>query len=171
MKIYLTNLGKYNEGELVGEWVELPASQEELEKVFERIGINEEYEEYFITDYECDLYEVGEYENVDKLNDIAERIKELDEEGSKVVKALIQKLDYTLDETIDKVNSGDYMIYNDCENMTDVAYQVVEECGYLENVPDNVARYFDYESFGRELGIGGNYIFLDGSEVIEICQK
>ena len=171
MKIYLTNLGKYNEGELVGEWVELPASQEGLEKVFERIGINEEYEEYFITDYECDLYEVGEYENIDKLNDIAERIKELDEEGSKVVKALIQKLDYTLDEAIDKVNSGDYMIYNNCENMTDVAYQVVEECGYLENVPDNVARYFDYESFGRELGIGGNYIFLDGSEVIEICQK
>ena len=166
MKIYLTNLGKYNEGELVGEWVELPASQEELEKVFERIGINEEYEEYFITDYECDLYEVGEYENIDKLNDIAERIKELDEEGSKVVKALIQKLDYTLDEA-----SGDYMIYNNCENMTDVAYQVVEECGYLENVPDNVARYFDYESFGRKLGIVGNYMFLDGSEVIEICQK
>lgn len=38
MKIYLTNLGKYNEGELVGEWVELPAPQEELEKVFERNG-------------------------------------------------------------------------------------------------------------------------------------
>lgn len=171
MKIFLTNLGKYNEGELIGEWVELPASQEELKKVFERIGINEEYEEYFITDYECDLYEVGEYENIDKLNDIAERIKELDEEKSKVVKALIQKLGYTLYEAIDKVNSGDYMIYNDCENMTDVAYQVVEECGYLENVPDNVARYFDYESFGRELEIEGNYIFLDGSEVIEICQK
>lgn len=171
MKIFLTNLGKYNEGELIGEWVELPASQEELKKVFERIGINEEYEEYFITDYECDLYEVGEYENIDKLNDIAERIKELDEEKSKVVKALIQKLDYTLYEAIDKVNSGDYMIYNDCENMTDVAYQVVEECGYLENVPDSVARYFDYESFGRELEIEGNYIFLDGSEVIEICQK
>lgn len=171
MKIFLTNLGKYNEGELIGEWVEVPASQEELKKVFERIGINEEYEEYFITDYECDLYEVGEYENIDKLNDIAERIKELDEEKSKVVKALMQKLDYTLYEAIDKVNSGDYMIYNDCENMTDVAYQVVEECGYLENVPDNVARYFDYESFGRELEIEGNYIFLDGSEVIEICQK
>lgn len=171
MKIYLTNLGKYNEGELVGEWVELPVSHEELQKVFERIGINEEYEEYFITDYECDLYEVGEYENIDKLNDIAERIKELDEEKSKVVKALIQKLDYTLYESIDKVNSGDYMIYNDCANMTDVAYQVVEECGYLENVPDNVARYFDYDLFGRELEIEGNYIFLDGSEVIEICQK
>ena len=76
MNIYLTNLGKYNEGQLIGEWVELPVSNEELQKVFERIGINEEYEEYFITDYECDFYEVGEYENIDTLNDIAERIDE-----------------------------------------------------------------------------------------------
>lgn len=168
MKIYLTNLGKYNEGELIGEWVELPVSQEELQKVFERIGINEEYEEYFITDYECDFYEVGEYENLDTLNEIAERIEELDEEESKVVKALMSELGYTLDEAIDKVNNGDYRIYSDCDNMTDIAYQVVEECGYLNNVPDNVARYFDYESFGGDLGIEGNYIFTDDNEAIEV---
>lgn len=167
MRIFLTNLGKYNEGELVGEWVELPVSHEELQKVFERIGINEEYEEYFITDYECDLYEVGEYENIDKLNDIAERIKELDEQKSKVVKALIQKLDYN--EAIEKVNNGDYRIYYDCNDMEDVAYQLVEECGYLDNVPDDVARYFDYKSFGRDLGIEGSYIFTDDNEAIEIC--
>ena len=166
MRIFLTNLGKYNEGELVGEWVELPVSHEELQKVFERIGINEEYEEYFITDYECDLYEVGEYENIDKLNDIAERIKELDEEKSKVVRALIQKLDYN--EAIEKVNNGDYRIYYDCDDMADVAHQVAEECGYLDNVPDDVARYFDYESFGRDLGIEGSYIFTDDNEAIEI---
>ena len=169
MKIFLTNLGKYNEGELIGEWVELPVSQEELQKVFERIGINEEYEEYFITDYECDLYEVGEYENLDTLNEIAERIEELDEEESKVVKALMSDLGYTLNEAIYKVNSGDYRIYSDCENMTDIAYQVVEECECLKNVPENVARYFDYASFGRDLGVEQTYIFLDGSEVIEIC--
>jgi len=168
MKIFLTNLGKYNEGELVGEWVEFPLSQGELQEVFDHIGINEEYEEYFITDYECDLYEVGEYENIDKLNDIAERIEKLDGEERNVVKALIQKLDYTLDEAIEKVNNGDYRIYYDCDDMEDVAYQVVEECGYLENVPDDVARYFDYESFGRELEIEGNYIFLDGSEVAKL---
>lgn len=168
MKIYLINLGKYNEGELIGEWVELPVSQEELQKVFERIGINEEYEEYFITDYECDFYEVGEYENLDTLNEIAERIEELDKEESKVVKALMSELGYTLDEAIEKTNNGDYRMYYDCDSMTDIAYQVVEECGYLENVPDNVARHFDYESFGRDLGIEGTYIFLDDSEVIEV---
>lgn len=168
MKIYLTNLGKYNEGELIGEWVELPVSQEELQEVFKRIGINEEYEEYFITDYECDLYEVGEYENIDKLNDIAERIKELDEEESKVVKALMQELGYTLDEAIKKVNNGDYRIYYDCDDMADVAFQVVEECDYSNNASDIVARYFDYESFGRDLGIEGTYIFTDDNEAIEV---
>lgn len=168
MKIFLTNLGKYNEGELVGEWVELPVSQGELQEVFDHIGINEEYEEYFITDYECDLYEVGEYENIDKLSDIAERIQELDGEERNVVKALIQKLDYTLDEAIEKVNNGDYRIYYDCDDMEDVAYQVVEDCGYLDKVLDNVACYFDYESFGRDLGIEGTYIFTDDNEAIEI---
>lgn len=169
MKIYLTNLGKYNEGELVGEWVELPVSNEELQEVFKRIGINEEYyEEYFITDYECDFYEVGEYENLDTLNNIASQIEELDEEESKVVKALMSELGYTLDEAIEKTNSGDYTIYSDCNNMTDVAYQVVKECGYLNNVPDNVARYFDYEAFGRDLGIEGTFIFTDDNEAIEV---
>lgn len=168
MNIYLTNLGKYNEGELIGEWVELPVSQEELQKVFERIGINEEYEEYFITDYECDFYEVGEYESLDTLNEIAERIEELGEEESEAVKVLMSELGYTLNEAIDKVNSGDYRIYSDCDDMTDIAYQVVEECGYLNNVPDNVARYFDYESFGRDLDIEGTYIFTDDNNAIEI---
>ena len=75
LRIYLTNLGKYNEGQLVGEWVELPVTEEELEKVLERIGISEEpdengnyYEEYFITDYESDFnYKVGEYDSIEEF--------------------------------------------------------------------------------------------------------
>lgn len=29
---YITNLGKYNEGELVGEWVKFPTTSEDLKK-------------------------------------------------------------------------------------------------------------------------------------------
>ena len=138
MNIYLTNLGKYNECELVGEWVQLPISNEELQKVFERIGINEEYEEYFITDYECDFYEIGEYENIDTLNEIAEKIDNLDEEQEQVVKVLMSECGYDLDDAIEKAENGDYRIYSNCDNMTDVAYAVVEECDYLRNVPETV---------------------------------
>lgn len=168
MNIYLTNLGKYNEGELVGEWVQLPISNEELQEVFKRIGINKEYEEYFITDYECDFYEIGEYENIDTLNEMAEKFDNLDEEQEQVVKVLMSECGYDLDDAIEKAESGDYRFYTDCNDMTDVAYAVVEECGYLDNVPENVARYFDYEAFGRDLGIEGSFHFLDNGDCIEI---
>ena len=36
---FITNLGKYNEGALVGEWVKFPTTAEGLKKAFERIGI------------------------------------------------------------------------------------------------------------------------------------
>lgn len=168
MNIYLTNLGKYNEGELVGEWVQLPISNEELQKVFERIGINKEYEEYFITDYECDFYEIGEYESISTLNEMAEKFDDLDEEQEQVVKVLMSECGYDLDGAIEKAESGDYRIYTDCNDMTDVAYAVVEECDYLRNVPETVARYFDYEAFGRDLGIEGSFHFLDNGDYIEI---
>lgn len=141
MNVFVTNLGKYNEGELIGEWVELPVSEEDLKKVFQRIGISNEpdesgnyYEEYFITDYECDFYNVGEYESIDTLNEIAEQLEELDEEQQDVVKAMIS------------------------------------ECGYLTNVPDNVARYFDYEAFGRDLRLEGTFIFTDNGACVEVMQ-
>ena len=53
---YVTNLGKYNEGDLIGEWVKFPTTSEKMKKVYERIGIHAEYEEIFITDYDTDLY-------------------------------------------------------------------------------------------------------------------
>ena len=54
---FITNLGRYNEGVLVGERVKFPTTAEEMQKVFERIGIGSKddfghlYEEWFITDY------------------------------------------------------------------------------------------------------------------------
>ena len=30
MNVFVTNLGKYNEGELIGEWVELPGSEKSI---------------------------------------------------------------------------------------------------------------------------------------------
>ncbi len=168
MNIYLTNLGKYNEGELIGEWVQLPISDEELQEVFKRIGINEKYEEYFITDYECDFYEIGEYESINTLNEMAKKLDNLDEEQEQVVKVLMSECGYDLDDAIEKAESGDYRTYIDCNDMTDVAYAVVEECDYLRNVPENVARYFDYEAFGRDLGIEGSFHFLDNGDCIEI---
>ena len=177
LRIYLTNLGKYNEGELLGEWVELPVSQDELVKVFDRIQICHDkvdysdecgnpYEEYFITDYETDIegVEVGEYSNLDELNELAEQLEDFDEYGKKAIQAML--LDgYEFNEAIMKVYNGDYNYYPDCKDMTDVAYYIVENGCLLSDVPETIARYFDYEAFGRDLGIEGKFYYIDGDYV------
>ena len=90
LAVFITNLGKYNEGELIGEWVELPITDDELDAVFERIGINEQYEEYFITDYESDFgMTAGEYSSISALNEQAEQLANLDEYELDIVAALL----------------------------------------------------------------------------------
>ena len=52
----------------MGEWVKFPTTPEEMQKVFERIGIGQKddfgqpYEEWFITDYDC--YVDGRYDKL-----------------------------------------------------------------------------------------------------------
>lgn len=74
INVALTNLGKYNEGELVYEWLTLPAEKDDLVQAMLDIGIdNAEYEEFFISDYEAP-FRIGEYDNLDELNEMAEVI-------------------------------------------------------------------------------------------------
>lgn len=166
LRIYLTNLGKYNEGMLVGEWVDLPVSEEELEKVFNRIGINDEYEEYFITDYESDIdgVKVGEYENIDDLNELAEALEDLDSEEENVLSVMLED-GCTFEEALEKIKDRDYMVYYNCDSMEDVAYQVVEESGLLDGVPEKVARYFNYEAYGRDLEIEGTFYQINNAYI------
>ncbi len=168
LNIYLTNLGKYNEGELIGEWVELPISEEKLEEVFERIGINEEYEEFFITDYESDFgYRVEEYDNIEELNEVAEQFENLDECDSEAFKAMIEE-GYEAEEALEKVSNSDYMMFWNCSDMEDVAREWVEETGLLHDVPDNIRNYFDYEAYGRDMSFEGHFVFTDNGNCIEI---
>ena len=69
---YITNLGKYNEGELVGETLKFPTTTEEVQALLKRIGVDGvRYEEFFITSFDGDvlgLYDyLTEYENLDEL--------------------------------------------------------------------------------------------------------
>jgi antirestriction protein len=52
--------------------------------------------------------------------------------------------------------------------MSDVAYKYIEDSGLLDNCDDVIARYFDYDKFGRDLEIEGSFYYLGGGEYIEI---
>ena len=172
IKVALTNLGKYNEGELVYEWIELPASEDEIDAVMERIGIDgEEYEEYFISDYEAPFH-IKEYVSVTHLNEIAEALEELDEYEMYGFEAYIDQYGNRylgdIEDAIEFATSGEHYVLDGCYDMVDVAYELIEQ-GYLfEGVDEQVLRYIDYEKLGRELDFESTFVFLDNGICVEI---
>lgn len=162
---FVTNLGKYNEGELIGEWVTFPVDEDEWNEILERIGISDEpdergriYEEFFSTDWDCGCdFGFGEYEDVDHINEIAEMVDRLNSSEEETLEAMLDD-GFDAEEALDKIADGDVLFYSDCDNMEDVAYQFVEESGMLAGVDDTISRYFDYEQFGRDLETEGTFL-------------
>jgi antirestriction protein len=166
-KIYVTNLGKYNEGYLIGKWLTLPATEEEVSDTLKQIGINEYYEEYFITDYESDImnFKIDEYDNINDLNDIAEELESLSDYEQEVVEALLE-YGYTLEDAIDKID--DCIVYYNCDTMEEVAERIADENGLLDQIPENLQYYFDFSAYGRDLEIEGTFIFTRFNNCVEV---
>ncbi|MFU0789114.1 MAG: antirestriction protein ArdA [Virgibacillus proomii] len=153
MQVYIANLGKYNEGELVGAWFTPPI---DMEDVKERIGLNDEYEEYAIHDYELP-FKVDEYTPITEINRLCVMVEEL--EGSPIYNSLSEIQSYwfnSLEELLE--NQDDIICYPDCDTMEEVARYLVEETDVLGEVPSNLQNYIDYEAFGRDLEINGNFL-------------
>ena len=94
IEAYVTNLGKYNEGELASELLKFPTTKEEVQAALKRIGVdNIQYEEIFIPAYDGDLpglyASLGEYESIDELNYLACLLSELDQSDMEKFEAVI----------------------------------------------------------------------------------
>ena len=158
INVFITNLGKYNEGYLIGEWIALPADKEAVQALFNRIGINEEYEEYFITDYETDLpISIGEYENVFSLNEMAEELSELSQYELKKYKAILEAGFWREHkDIIDRLD--DYNLSEDITNCTEYAEMLIDD---NSNIPEDIKGYINYEAYGSDMTTNLDGAFTD----------
>ena len=161
MRIYIANLGKYNEGELVGAWFTPPVDYDEMA---EMIGLNDRYEEYAIHDYELP-FEIDEYTPLEEVNRLCEMVAELPEDIQEELHEL-ESYFGSIEELCDHV---DYIIhYPDCVDMEDVARYFIEETGALGEIPSHLQNYIDYAAYGRDLEIEGSFAITNHG-VFEIC--
>ena len=170
---FITNLGKYNEGELVGEWVKFPTTAEEMKEVFKRIGIGQRddfgqpYEEWFITDYDCyvdGLYDkLGEYENLDELNYLASKLDEMDQGEYAQFQAGMEMGDHcgSLQEIINLTENLDcYEVYPHIADYDDLGRYYIDELEVMQ-IPEHLQNYIDYEAYGRDVAMDENGSFTD----------
>ena len=178
---YITNLGKYAEGQLVGQPLKFPATTEEVQSLLKNIGVDGvRYEEFFITAFDGDvmgLYDyLTEYENLDELNHLAHLISELDSDEIETLEAVLNKGDHasSVADIINLVHNLDcYELHPGVTDDETLGRIYVEDMELLD-VPDNVLPYFDFEAYGRDARINdgghfapGGYVFNNGGNFVE----
>lgn len=153
MRVYIANLGKYNEGELVGDWFTPPIDWDDLK---ERIGLNSEYEEYAIHDWELP-FEISKYTSIEEINRLCSMAEEL---ASTDIGEAINDIQTAFFSSIEELyeHKNNIIYYPDCDDMTDIARYFIEETGVLGEVSVSLQNYIDYESYGRDLEISGSFV-------------
>lgn len=168
-KAFVTNLGRYNEGELVGQWLNFPIAHDPEIDVREAISefLCDEvridgmrYQEFFITDYDSDISGLtdclGEYEDLMMLNFLAHKIKDMDIRREQL-EAMIEFGEFTgsVEELINLVDNGEcFYFLPDVHNDYDLGYEYAENSGlFMEELKNlgMLANYIDYESYGRDI--------------------
>lgn len=172
-RLYIANLGKYNEGELVGKWIDLPFTDEELEQLYIDIkvahhdengefvyGLEENgsvYEETAIHDYETDLdYKIGEYEDIEELNSLIEELEALEDYELDEIAAYMEACSNDIHEAMEAQSNGQIVLYSGIDSYTELAEHFVDE-GLYGEIPDNLVNYIDYEAIGRDLSFDAFY--------------
>ena len=187
LNVWIGNLGKYNEGELVGDWLELPKTKDEIDKFLkENVGLQitqkevDEaltkdgvcYEEYMINDYETDLpVHIGEYESLKELNllaKIAENVENMDAveafleaEGEvnaeELMNIMLQEDDIPFYEY--EATEGNYRTLSNAEKYGLMKAEWTGVSEILEK--NNITSYFDYEGYGYDDELSGYVDFYD----------
>ena len=175
----MTNLGKYNEGQLVYEWVAFPTDTETVQAALKKIGIDGiRYEEVFIADYDGDMPQLhkhlGEYESIDELNHLACLLSELNEYELEVFEAVMDSGEYTgsVKDLINLAQNLDsYNFYSDIHTEEELGRMYIQELEAVP-VPEHLIDYIDYEAYGRDVRINedghlapGGYVVGGGSFV------
>ena len=175
----MTNLGKYNEGQLAYERVAFPTDTETVQAALKKIGIDGiRYEEFFIADYDGSMPQLhkhlGEYESIDELNHLACLLSELNEYELEVFEAVMDSGEYTgsVKDLINLAqNLDDYNFYSDIHTEEELGRMYIQELEAVP-VPEHLIDYIDYEAYGRDVRINedghlapGGYVVGGGSFV------
>lgn len=159
--VYISSLGHFNEGMLTGKFLYLPATKDEMIDALNTAGIDDIYEEYFISDYDdytnLGIGEIcGEYGDLQSLNQLALTIESLDDVNYEKLQAYISENKpeniSELYSIANNINDSDILIYSGVTNREELAEYFIENVYEgIENCPtDIIKENIDIDKFGKD---------------------
>lgn len=165
-------IGDYNGN---GEWVDMTEDVDVIQEIVDRYTRNGQ-RDLLISDYSSSYIPVSldiDYMSINDVIELAQTIQSLVNayESINIVRAIISAADAfrSGSESIAEfIENNDFYIYENCASMADVAYQVIEESGRMDELPEWAISYFDYEAYGRDLEIKGQFFYGGNDLYVEI---
>ena len=148
-EICLCNLQAYNKGITKEIWLDLPFTDQELEIALNKIGINQNDKEFFISNYENDFdISINADYDIKKLNKLVDKLENTCYYNSEIMNALIDaKFFKDYNEALDNVNS--YELFKEIKTFKDLGYYKLMLSLEYE-VPEYLENHINFESWGEE---------------------
>lgn len=178
MKVFITNMADYNNGILRGKWIN-PAdfADDDWKDALHEIGVADfnalgedaedggkiTSEEWFVSDYEESPIS-DEYVSAEELTGWA---RLCDGYGLGLVDAIKEEYSDSLEDVTRILENGDYHLYYDVCDDKSLGYAIAEECySDMLNSDNILAKYFNYEAFGRDCRLEscGSFVTINGKD-------
>ena len=162
VKIYVGTYAKYNNGSIFGEWLTLGEYSDlsEFYDACKELHKDEEDPEFMFQDFETpDIFKNAISES--GINDdIFEMAEALEGKDIDMISAFID-LGYDLNS--DNIQKAEDSFFGEFNNYEDLGEEYANQTGVLDEVPESLKYYFDFEKYGKDLSYdlqeSGNYFF------------
>ena len=154
INVYVANLEKYEDGNLVGDWVSLPIKKKDFRDFLmtigkpQRIGIHDYYE----NNSAFNGFKIEDYEGIQELNKVCKRMERIEPYKVDTFNALYEALG-DFEETLDCLESENYGFYED-KTMEEFAREYLEK--YF-NIPPFLEKHIDYSGLADDMKAKGYY--------------
>jgi antirestriction protein len=164
-KIYVGTYRKYNEGSLKGDWLDLTDydSKAEFMEACAKLHSDESDPELMFQDWE-DIPDrfIGE----SHIDEKTWEWLELSEDEREIVALYIAEIDFNVAiETALECYEGEH------ESAEDWARDFWEHTGMVNEIPEQLQNYIDYEQFARDCRLGGDMVFVEKGHSVRAFRR
>lgn len=173
VKVYLSNLARYTEGQENGRWLQFPMDSDKLQSIYN--DIVGENQEHIILDYDAP-FSISEYENIFDLNETLGNISNCGLD-SDMLTALF-KVNSDRDEVLEAIENGNFDIINVDEvsagwnislDREEIFGMVLNEEGYnnlfSQPIPEEMIDYMDFAQIYTCLSVNDGWQQVDIGDV------
>jgi len=147
-QLYIANLAQYNAGRLVGRWIDADQDADDIRTEIAEFLESTGGEEWACHDYDGLPSSLGEWPDLDQVSTAASLVEEHDDAGRAYLE-LFDSEQWSQDDFLERY-VGEF------ETRAALAEDLLESTGELSEMPERLAYYFDFDSYGRDMEVGGD---------------